>query len=156
MANSAKMAWPLKGAHGWSSLKEMLEATVDQARAHGVSGLGLIEGITDDVWRFWSTERVQVAMLAGHPMNRYIDMSQEALEMATPSSPQGRVIARLRDHQDGTIAGIELPSTGPPAQLPPGLRIRHRERHLLVFPDRVKLSDEDLGPWGEVIPLRLS
>lgn len=156
LADAAKIPWPLKGADGWTSLKEMVEVVVDLGRAHGISGLGLIEGITDYVWKLWSVGPIPVAMLGGNPLTRYIDMSREAIEMATPTSPQGQVISHLRNYGNGAIAAIELPSTPSPTYLPPPLKIRHPERHLLVFPDRAKLRDEKLGPWGEVIPVRFS
>lgn len=145
--------WPLKGARGWSSLREMVEAEVDRVRAHGVGpGRHLFEGITDNVWRLYSVGEVDVACLAGHPLTRHVDMSGEAVAEATPNSPQGQILAHLRSCRNGSVAAIELPSIGPPMHLPPELRMRHREHHLLVFRDRVQLRDEDLGPWSEAVP----
>lgn len=157
LLEAGKLEWPLKGARGWPTMREMVEAAADHARAHGIKpGRRLIEGITDNVWQLWSVDEVAVAVLGGDPLTRHIDMSGEAIQEATPSSPQGQVISFLRCHRDGLVAAIELPSAGVPLHLPPELRIRHRERHMLVFPDRVKLRDKKLGPWDDVVPIRFS
>jgi hypothetical protein len=157
LVGSDRRRWPLKGARGWLTMREMVEAAADYARAHGIRpGRGLLDGITDDVWRLWSIEEVPVAILTGDPLTRHIDMSRDAIEMATPGSPQGEVIAFLRAHRGGLVAAIELASYWPPPHLPPELRIRHRERQMLVFSDRARLRDEKFGPWQEVVPVRFS
>ncbi|HMJ38950.1 MAG TPA: hypothetical protein VK606_05310 [Verrucomicrobiae bacterium] len=157
LLDAGKLKWPLKGARGWSTLRAMVEAAADHTRAHGItSARRLFDGITDDVWKLWSVDEVPVAVLGDHPLTRHIDMSGEAIHKATPSSPQGQVISFLRCHRNDLVAAIELPSMGVPLHLPPELRIRHRERHMLVFPDRVQLSDEELGPWHDVVPIRFS
>jgi hypothetical protein len=157
LVGADKRRWPLKGARGWLTIREMVEAAADYARAHGIKpGRGLLDGITDDVWRLWSLHEVPVVVLTGDPLTRHIDMSREAIEMATPGSPQGEVLAYLRAHRDGLVAAIELASAGAPMHLPPELRIRHCERQILVFSDRVKLRDKKLGSWEDVVPIRFS
>jgi hypothetical protein len=150
-----RLAWPLKGAHGWATLREMVEAAADHARAHGIKRTrGLLEGITDNVWELRSVGEVSVAVLADHPLTRHIDMCGKAIEKATPGSPQGQVISFLRCYRDGLVSAIELPSAAMPMHLPTELRIRHRQRQILVFPDRLELRDRKLGPWDEVAPIR--
>jgi len=150
---TSRSKWPLKGSRGWASIREMVQAEADRARAHGLDpGRHLLKGITDNVWRLWSVGEIDVANLGGHPLTRHVDMSGEAVANATPNSPQGLVLAHLRHCRNGSVAAIELPSIGPPMHLPPELRMRHREHHLLVFRDRVKFRDENLGPWFDAIP----
>jgi hypothetical protein len=153
MASSGNLEERPKGASGWSSIQEMLEAEVDQAKAHGISGLGQLEGITDDVWRLSSLERVPVVELAGHRLTHEIDMSAAAVEKSTPASPQGAVVSYIRSYGNGIVGAIELPARPLAATLPPWMRIRHRERHLIAFPERVQMRGEYLGPWRDAIPL---
>jgi hypothetical protein len=150
MASSGKMAERPKSARGWPSFQAMVETEFALAKKHGVSGIGLIEGINDFVWELSSVEPVVIADLTEHHLTRTIDMSRAAVMKGTPASPQGRVISRIRDSRGEMIGGIELP-TRDPATLPPELRVQHRERHLLVFPNRVKLQDRNLGRWKDIL-----
>lgn len=153
LANSAKLAVRPKGARGWPSYQAMQEAEFDLAKKHGVSGLGLIEGIKDYVWELTSVESVAIADLTDHPLTRSIDMSSEAVAKATPGSPQGRVLTKIRGWGDGVIGGVDLP-TRDPGRLPLKLRVQHRERHLMVFPDRVSMRDKNLGRWKDILGFR--
>lgn len=154
MAMSTTMEPRLKGAVGWLSLEEMIRAEIDQARGHGISGLGLLEGIEDIVWRLSSTKPASVAVMSGHRLTRHLDLSGSAIEAATPRAPQTLVIEALRVYKWGALAGVELPQPTAPFTLPNGMVIRHRERHIVVFPDRVELTAEELGRFSDVIPLR--
>lgn len=153
MAMSTAMEPRLKGAMGWLSLEEMVRAEIDQARAHGVSGVGLLEGIEDVVWEISSVKPASVAVLNGHRLARYIDLSGPAVEAATPLAPQTLVIEAFRVYKWGTLAGVELPQPTATFTLPDGTVIRHRERHIVVFPDRVELEAVELGRFTDVIPL---
>jgi hypothetical protein len=154
MAMSAKMEPRLKGAVGWLSLEEMARAEIDQARGHGVSGLGLLEGIEDVIWRLSSTAPASIAVMTGHRLARHIDLSGSAVEAATPRSPQTLVIEALRLYKWGTLAGVELPQPTGTLTLSNGIVIQRRERHIVVFPDRVELKAKELGRFSDVIPLR--
>jgi hypothetical protein len=150
---SSRMRKRLKGAVGWLSLEEMIWAEVEQARGHGISGLGLLEGIEDIVWRLSSAQPAPVAVMNGHRLTSTVDLSGSAVESATPRSVQSLMIDALRVYRGGVLAGVELPRSAG-YKLPNGSVIRHRERHILVFPDRVDLEAEKLGRFSDVIPLR--
>jgi hypothetical protein len=153
MSMSGPLKPRLKGAIGWVNPDEMLRGEIEQARGHGVSGVGILEGIEDIVWRLTSTEPAPVAEMDGHRITRVLDLTGAAIEAATPGSPQAIVIEALRVYKWGMLAGVELPRP-PPITLPNGMTISHRERNVVVFPDRVELKAEELGPFNEVIPLR--
>jgi hypothetical protein len=154
MAMSNKMEPRLKGAVGWLSLEEMLRAEIDQARGHGISGLGMLEEIEDYVWRLTSKEVATVAEMGGHRLSRAIDLSGPAVEAATPGTSQALLIEALRVYRWGQLAAIELPPARSLFQLADGTKIPNRERHIVVFPDRVELEAEELGRFIDAIPLR--
>jgi len=154
MAMSDQMEPRLKGAVGWLSLEEMLRAEIDQARGHGISGLGMLEEIEDHVWRLSSKEPVPVAVMSGHRLTREVDLSGPAIEAATPRTPQALIIEALRVYKWGYLAGVELPRPTATVELGNGTVIRHRERHIVVFPDRVQLAAEELGRFSDVMPVR--
>jgi hypothetical protein len=156
MAMSDSLQPRLKGAVGWVSLEEMLRAEIDQARGHGISGLGMLEEIEDVVWRLRSKEPATIAMLEGHQLARILDLTGPAVESATPGSSQALAIEALRAYRYkwGRLAAIELPSSRDAVQLADGTKIPNREQHVVVFPDRVELEAEELGRFIEAMPLR--
>ena len=151
MATSKAISPRLNGAVGWSDLEEMYRAEIEQARAHGAGGLAQLEGIEDEVWRLSSEEPARVAVLAGHRVTTLIDLTGRAVEEATPLAPQTLVIEALRVYSWGALAGVELPPPAP-VMLPGGGSVTRRERHVVVFPDRVELQADKLGRFFDLMP----
>jgi hypothetical protein len=151
MATSRAVSPRLKGAVGWSDLEEMFRTELEQARSHGVGGLVQLEGIEDEVWRLSSKEPAALAVLSGHRIATLIDLTCSAVESATPLAPQTLVIEALRVYGWGALAGVELPRPAA-VTLFDGAVIPRRERHVVVFPDRIELKAEKLGRFTDVIP----
>ena len=92
--------------------------------------------------------------MSGHRLTREVDLSGPAIEAATPRTPQALIIEALRVYKWGYLAGVELPRPTATVELGNGTVIRHRERHIVVFPDRVQLAAEELGRFSDVMPVR--